>query len=118
MKIQQLHKLIREIILSEVESTTTDKSAPPTNTKQVQSAPPTDTKQVQGQIKVDLFKKLGVADFDSNKFSTTINLVKQGKSLNMAANKALADVMVAMIKTSDDNLLNQIFANLKQIEAK
>jgi len=107
MKTQQLRKLIREIILSEVESTTTNKSASPT-----------DTKQVQGQIKADLFKKLGVADFDSNKFSTTINLVKQGKSLNMAANKILADVMVAMIKTSDDNLLNQIFANLKQIEAK
>ena len=28
------------------------------------------------------------------------------------------DVMVAMIKTNDDALLNQIFSNLKQIEAK
>ena len=36
----------------------------------------------------------------------------------MAANKILADIMVAMIKTNDDSLLNQIFANLKQIEAK
>ena len=74
--------------------------------------------QVQGQIKTDLFKKLNVADFDPAKFSTTITLVKQGKSLNVAANKVLADIMVAMIKTSDDTLLNQIFANLKQIEAK
>jgi hypothetical protein len=74
--------------------------------------------QVQGQIKTDLFKKLNVADFDPTKFLTTINLVKQGKSLNPAANKVLADIMVAMIKTSDDTLLNQIFANLKQIEAK
>ena len=74
--------------------------------------------QVQGQIKVELFKKLGVADFDPAKFSTTINLVKQNKPLNTAANKVLADIMIAMVKTNDDALLNQIFTNLKQIEAK
>ena len=74
--------------------------------------------QVQGQIKVELFKKLGVADFDPAKFSTTINLVKQNKPLNTAANKVLADSMIAMVKTNDDALLNQIFTNLKQIEAK
>jgi hypothetical protein len=96
MKKSDLKKLIREQILEEAEATPT----------------------VQGQIKTELFKKLGVADFDPGKFSTTINLVKQNKSLNTAANKVLADVMIAMIKTSDDNLLNQIFSNLKQIEAK
>ena len=74
--------------------------------------------QVQGQIKVELFKKLGVADFDPAKFSTTINLVKQNKPLNVAANKVLADIMIAMVKTNDDALLNQIFTNLKQMEAK
>ena len=84
--------------------------------KELESTPP-DTK-IQGQIKPELFKKLGVADFDPAKFSTTINLVKQNKSLNTAANKILADVMIAMLKTSDDALLNQIFQNLKQIEAK
>ena len=78
----------------------------------------TEPTQVLGQIKTDLFKKLNVTDFDPTKFLTTITLVKQGKSLNPAANKVLADIMVAMIKTSDDVLLNQIFANLKQIEAK
>jgi hypothetical protein len=80
--------------------------------------PTTNSTQVQGQIKTELFKKLGVADFDPAKFSTTINLVKQGKTLNIAANKTLADIMVAMIKTDDDNLLNQIFSNLKQIKTK
>lgn len=73
---------------------------------------------IQGQIKQELFKKLGVVDFDPAKFSTTINLVKQGKPLNPAANKVLADMMVAMIKTEDNNLLNQIFQNLKQIKTK
>jgi len=106
MKTQQLRKLIREIILSEVESTSTDKSTPPTNTK-----------QLQGQINIELFKKLKIEDFDPSKFSTTINLVKDNKSLNMAANKVLADTMVALIKTDDDALLNQIFSNLKQVKS-
>ena len=85
--------------------------------KEVTEVTPEPT-QVQGQIKVELFKKLGVADFDPAKFSTTINLVKQNKPLNVAANKVLADIMIAMVKTNDDALLNQIFTNLKQIEAK
>ena len=96
MKKSDLKKLIKEQILKEAEAAPT----------------------IQGQIKTELFKKLGVADFDPSKFSTTINLVKQNKSLNTAANKVLADVMIAMLKTNDDNLLNQIFSNLKQIEAK
>ena len=74
--------------------------------------------KLQGVINTQLFKSLGVNHFDPSKFSTTINLVKQNKSLNPAANKVLADVMVAMIKTSDDSLLSKIFQNLKQIEAK
>ena len=74
--------------------------------------------KLQGVINTQLFKSLGVNDFDPSKFSTTINLVKQNKSLNPAANKVLADVMVAMIKTNDDSLLSKIFQNLKQIEAK
>lgn len=97
---QQLRKLIREIILSEIETTS-----------------PTNTKSLQGNINIELFKKLNIADFDAGKFSTTINLVKNNKSLNMAANKILADTMVALIKTDDDSLLNQIFSNLKQVKS-
>jgi hypothetical protein len=100
MKTQQLRKLIREIILSELETSS-----------------PTDSKQLQGNINIELFKKLNIADFDAGKFSTTINLVKNNKSLNMAANKILADTMIALIKTDDDALLNQIFSNLKQIKS-
>ena len=100
MENSQLKQIIREMLLQEVEV------APQQNDK------------IQGQIKIELFKKLGVVDFDPTKFSATINLVKQNKHLNPAANKVLADVMIAMLKTSDDNLLNQIFSNLKSIEAK
>jgi hypothetical protein len=97
MKKSELQKLIKEQILKEVEKP---------------------TPQVQGTIKTELFKKLGIANFDPAKFTTTINLVKQGKPLNIAANKILADTMIAMIKTNDDSLLQQIFSNLKQIENK
>ena len=100
MNETQLKQIIREMLLQEAEV------APQQNDK------------IQGQIKIELFKKLGVVDFDPTKFSSTINLVKQNKNLNPAANKVLADVMIAMLKTSDDNLLNQIFSNLKSIEAK
>ena len=78
----------------------------------------TEEPKLQGQIKTELFKKLGVEGFDPSKFTTTINLVKSNKPLNLAANKILADTMIAMIKTNDDNLLTQIFSNLKQIEVK
>ena len=98
MKLSELKQIIKEQIQNELDSNKPE--------------------QVQGQVKTDLFKKLNVADFDPAKFSTTVNLVKQNKPLNTAANKVLADIMVAMIKTSDDTLLNQIFANLKQIEVK
>jgi hypothetical protein len=101
MKTQQLRKLIREIILSETEPT----------------QPKTEPTQIQGQINIELFKKLKIEDFDPGNFSTTINLVKNNKSLNMAANKVLADTMVALIKTDDDTLLNQIFSNLKQVKS-
>lgn len=96
MKKSDLKKLIKEQILKEAEA-----------------AP-----EIKGQINTELFKKLGVVDFDPSKFLTTINLVKQNKSLNTVANKVLADIMIAMIKTGDDTLLSKIFNNLKQIEAK
>ena len=66
---------------------------------------------------VNNFKKLNIPGFDPGKITTTIMLVKQNKVLNTAANKVLADIMTAMIKTSDDALLAKIFSNLKNIEA-
>jgi hypothetical protein len=66
---------------------------------------------------INNFKKLDIPGFDAGKLTTTIMLVKQNKTLNPAANKILADVMIAMIKTKDDALLTKIFSILKNIEA-
>jgi len=95
MKKSEFKKLIKEQIL---EVTTED---------------PT----LQGQIKIDLFKKLGIEGFDPSKFTTTINLVKNNKSLNIAANKILADTFIALLKADDPALL-AIFNNLKQFKTK
>ena len=111
MKKSELKQLIKEEILAIInEDTTTTQPSTPTA--------PQKPAQVQGTVNVELLKKLGVENFNPSNFNTTINLVKQGKPLNAAANKVLADIMIAMIKTNNDQLLNQIFSNLKQIEAK
>ena len=71
--------------------------------------------EIEGQATLTpLIKQLGV---DPAKFNMTFNLVKQNKTLNTAANKILADVMVALIKSNDDALLQKIFAQLKKIES-
>jgi len=71
--------------------------------------------EVEGQTTlVPLIKQLGI---DPAKFNMTFNLVKQNKTLNTAANKILADVMVALIKSNDDILLQKIFAQLKKLES-
>jgi ABC-type transporter MlaC component len=67
---------------------------------------------------INNFKKLDIPGFDAGKLTTTIMLVKQNKTLNPAANKILADVMTAMIKTNDDTLLTKIFSNLKHTPSK
>lgn len=74
--------------------------------------------KLQGSnLNIELFKKL-VPGINPQYITSTVNLVKQNKTLNNAANKVLADIMTAMIKTSDDNLLTKIFQNLKQMEVK
>jgi hypothetical protein len=62
-------------------------------------------------------KKLNV-DIDPNKISTTLNLVKQDKTLNNAANKIMADIMIGLIKADDISVLTKIFQNIKNIKVK
>ncbi|CAB4138628.1 hypothetical protein UFOVP331_188 [uncultured Caudovirales phage] len=101
MKTQQLKDIIRE----ELQKIIKEEEAPATTVKG-------DTSTL-----INNLKKLNIPDFDASKLTTTIALVKQNKALNIAANKVLANVMTAMIKTNDDALLTKIFSNLKNIEA-
>ena len=79
-------------------------------------APAADT-TVQGSINIKLFQQLDPSLTPAS-ISTTVGKVKNGSALNMNDNKVLSGLMTSMIKTSDDNLLAKIFANLKQIQAK
>jgi hypothetical protein len=62
-------------------------------------------------------KKLNI-DIDPNKISTTLNLVKQDKTLNNAANKIMADIMIGLIKADDISVLTKIFQNIKAIKVQ
>jgi len=107
MKKSQLKQLIKEEISRIIEA----EVAPATTTL----TPP---EKLQGSnINIELFTTLA-PNVNSQSITSAMNSVKQGKSLTPAINKTLADIMVAMIKTSDDALLTKILANLKQIGVK
>ena len=78
---------------------------------------PATPERVQGSINIKLFQQLD-PNLNPSVLSTTIGKVRNGSALNMNDNKVLAELMTSMIKTSDDALLDKIFANLKQIQAK
>jgi hypothetical protein len=71
--------------------------------------------KVQGSINTQILKDLGV---DPSKFTTVLNLVKNNKELNPAANKILADTFIKIMKSDDDTLLNKLFSNIKQFKTK
>lgn len=71
--------------------------------------------KLQGSFNNQILKDLGV---DVSKFTTVINLVKNNKVLNPAANKILADIFIQIIKSDDDALLNKLFSNIKQLKTK
>jgi hypothetical protein len=71
--------------------------------------------KVQGSINAQILKDLGV---DPSKFTTVLNLVKNNKNLNPAANKILADIFIKIIKSDDVALLNKLFSNIKQFKTK
>jgi hypothetical protein len=105
MTNSQLIKLIKEILNEDATS-----APPPVNASAVPG-------KVQGSINIKLFQKLDPS-LNPSILSTTIGKVKNGSTLNVNDNKILAGLMTSLVKTSDDALLNQIFANLKQIQAK
>lgn len=99
MKTQQLRKLIRNTIL---ESLNEEEAG------------------IEGNVSglVSYLKKLEIPNLDPSKINTTISLVKQNKTLNTAANKILADIMIGLIKSDDTTLLNNIFTSIKNIKTK
>ncbi len=100
MKIAELKHIIKQEILTEQEKAISGKLTGGT------------------QELTKYLKKLDIQDFDQQKFNTTFQLIKQGKPLNVAANKILANTMIALIKNQDDSLLRTIFSKMRQVDEK
>jgi hypothetical protein len=56
-----------------------------------------------------------LGNIDTAKFNTTFNLVKNGKPLNNAANKILADTFISLMKNADNQLLSKFVSAFKKI---
>jgi len=71
---------------------------------------------VKGQIAslTTLLKKLNI---DSQKFTLAFNVIKQNKPITLQTKNILSDTMIALIKSNDDTLLQNIFRQLKNMES-
>lgn len=70
---------------------------------------------IQGSANLKpLIEKLPGVDITT--FMTAYNLIKAGKSLNLNQQKAMGNAMIGLIKSDDDQLLNKIITQLKNIE--
>lgn len=104
MKKELLKKIIKEEIAKLKQEATLPANQPP--------------QKIQGAtLNIELLKKLAPNITPTN-IQGAITAIKTNRLLTPAHNKTLAELMTAMIKTSDDSLLGKIFQNLKQIEAK
>ena len=107
MKKSELKKLIKEEIAKIQQETTLPANQPKPDPKQ----------KLQGAtLNLNLFKELA-PNVSPQSIQTAVGLVKQNKNLPAVSNKVLADLMIVMIKTSDDSLLGKVFQNLKNMQA-
>ena len=100
MKAQEFRKLIRE----EVKKTLNEATAPAPAQKVAGSADFT-----------AVAKTLGV---NPQQLTSAITLVKQNKALNNAQNKILADLVINMIKTQNDKIVQDFANQVKKLEVK
>ena len=99
MKRQQLKQLIKEEIF---------------NALKKQS--PTEKETIQGSA--DFSKVASGLNIDVKILMSVINKVKQGANLLPAQNKILADLMINLIKTGNDALVQDFANQVKKLEVK
>ena len=57
-------------------------------------------------------------EVDINDFMMAFNNIKANRALSLNHTKAMANAMIGLIKSNDDQLLNKIMTQLKNIESK
>ncbi len=108
-------EILRQIIKEEITKLKQEVTLPANQAKATTNQPP---QKIQGAIlNIELLKRLS-PDINPTSIVNAITAVKTNKSLTPIQNKTLADLMISMIKTSDDSLLNKIFQNFKSMEVK
>lgn len=113
--IEMKKEILRQIIKEEITKLKQEVTLPANQAKATTNQPP---QKIQGAIlNIELLKRLS-PDINPTSIVNAITAVKTNKSLTPIQNKTLADLMISMIKTSDDSLLNKIFQNFKSMEVK
>jgi hypothetical protein len=108
-------EILRQIIKEEIAKLKQEVTLPANQSKATTNQPP---QKIQGAVlNIELLKRLS-PDTNPTNIMGAITAVKTNKSLTPVQNKTLADLMISMIKTSDDSLLNKIFQNFKSMEVK
>jgi len=77
---------------------------------------PAEKEKVQGSA--DFSKIASGLNIELKDLVGTINYVKQGANLNAKQNKILADLMINLIKTGNDALVQDFANQLKKLEVK
>ena len=72
---------------------------------------------VTGTVNVDNLVAIA-PNVDKDKLIGAIRRIKMGTISTLTDKQVLSDLMAAMVRTSDDDLLTKVFNNLKNIQAK
>ena len=120
MKKSQFKQLVKEeirIILKEAEPATTQPptTKPTAGAEKPAAGKPADKKVAGSADFTAVAKTLGV---NPQQLTSAITLVKQNKALNNAQNKILADLVINMIKTQNDKIVQDFANQVKKLEVK
>lgn len=89
-----------------------------TGIQEVDQPKPTSPEKIQGSFNTQNIKAIGI---DPSKFNMVMGYLKQGKEikdLNLAAKEMLADFLLKLLKTDNDQLLLKVFADIKRLKTK
>jgi len=89
-----------------------------TGIQEIDQPKPSSPEKIQGSFNTQNIKAIGM---DPSKFNMVMGYLKQGKEvkdLNLAAKEMLADFLLKLLKTDNDQLLMKVFADIKRLKTK
>lgn len=89
-----------------------------TGIQEIDQPKPSSPEKIQGSFNIQNIKAIGM---DPSKFNMVMGYLKQGKEvkdLNLAAKEMLADFLLKLLKTDNDQILMKVFADIKRLKTK